>query len=187
MYCAFAIFLFSSLIIIPISIDICPTGETHGCKFWFLAILCEPNLLLFVSMQDMFLAGTDTTTTELEWAVAALVKEPEFMAKLPRELSDALHLSGRTNSTVYEKLRNLPYPRACIRDTLVLYPSVQLLLPHRASETCQVLGYTIPKDCQVLVNIWATGRDPTIWNDPSAFLPERFLDRPDLAFKVADY
>ncbi|KAI3957265.1 hypothetical protein MKW92_000198 [Papaver armeniacum] len=33
----------------------------------------------------------------------------------------------------------------------------------------------IPKDTQVLVNVWGIGRDPTIWEDPLSFMPERFL------------
>lgn len=38
------------------------------------------------------------------------------------------------------------------------------------------MGYTIPKDNQILVNAYAIGRDPEAWKDPNAFIPERFLE-----------
>ncbi|XP_031493599.1 probable (S)-N-methylcoclaurine 3'-hydroxylase isozyme 2 [Nymphaea colorata] len=145
------------------------------------------DLQIKAVLLDMFFAGTDTTTTTVEWAMAALVKQPEVMTKLRRELSDALCCTSRADSTMYEKLRDLRYLQACIKESMRLYPPVPLLLPHRASETCPVLGYTIPKGCQVLVNLWAIGRDPTTWDDPLAFRPERFSDSPNLDFKGADY
>ena len=36
-------------------------------------------------------------------------------------------------------------------------------------------GFTIPKGAQVLINVWAIGRDPSLWEDPYTFAPERFL------------
>ncbi|CAI0455486.1 unnamed protein product [Linum tenue] len=57
-----------------------------------------------------------------------------------------------------------------------LHPVGALLLPHRAAESCEVMDYTIPAGAQVLVNVWAIGRDPAIWGDDSAsFRPERFI------------
>ncbi|KAL0379623.1 UNVERIFIED_CONTAM: cytochrome [Sesamum angustifolium] len=34
----------------------------------------------------------------------------------------------------------------------------------------------VPKDAQILVNVWASGRDPCTWVESDAFMPERFLD-----------
>jgi cytochrome P450 len=34
----------------------------------------------------------------------------------------------------------------------------------------------IPKHTQILVNVWAIGRDPSIWKEPLKFIPERFID-----------
>jgi cytochrome P450 len=37
-------------------------------------------------------------------------------------------------------------------------------------------GFTVPKNAQVLITIWAIGRDPAIWPEPNSFKPERFLE-----------
>ncbi|KAM7507003.1 hypothetical protein LguiA_017456 [Lonicera macranthoides] len=39
----------------------------------------------------------------------------------------------------------------------------------------EACGYLVPKGAQVLVNAWAIGQDPTLWEDPFLFKPERFL------------
>lgn len=69
---------------------------------------------------------------------------------------------------------------------LVALPTYTLLIPHRASETCQLMNYTIPKDSQIYVNVWAIGRDPKVWKDPLVFNPERFLSK-DLGYKGKDF
>lgn len=47
-------------------------------------------------------------------------------------------------------------------------------------------GYMIPKGTQIVINAWAIGRDPSIWEDPDSFNPERFLDQ-KIDFKGQDY
>ncbi|XP_059627537.1 probable (S)-N-methylcoclaurine 3'-hydroxylase isozyme 2 [Cornus florida] len=94
------------------------------------------------------------------------------MDKLRNELTEVI---GK--DTVREsKLSELPYLEPCVMETPWLHPTAPLLLPYCAVQTCEVMGYTIPEDSQVLVNIWVITRDPTIWDDPLSFKPERFLN-----------
>ena len=44
----------------------------------------------------------------------------------------------------------------------------------------------MPKGAQVLVNVWAIGRDESTWDNPHSFMPERFL-RTDLNFKGQNF
>ncbi|OIT21830.1 cytochrome p450 76c2 [Nicotiana attenuata] len=132
---------------------------------------------------ELFTAGTDTTTSTIEWAMAELIKYEESMEKLQDELGRELIESDFPNES---KLLQMSYIQACVKETLRLHPPGPFLLPHRAIETCQVMSYTIPKDAQVLVNIWAIGRDPTIWKEPEMFRPQRFLSS-NMDFKGNDF
>lgn len=114
--------------------------------------------------------------------MAELVKNPESMGKVRQELATEVDQSFPKES----HLPHLPYLQACVREALRLHPPAPFLLPHRALASCEVMNYTIPVDAQVLVNVWALGRDPTFWEDPLQFKPERFLDS-TLDYKGNDY
>ncbi|KAM0064495.1 putative N-methylcoclaurine 3'-monooxygenase [Helianthus debilis subsp. tardiflorus] len=131
---------------------------------------------------ELFTAGTDTTTSTIEWAMAELIKNKNVMFELQEELKHKIN----SNTIVESEISNLPYLNACIKETLRLHPPAPLLLPHRAIQTCEVLNYTVPRGAQILVNIWAIGRDPKIWEDPLSFKPERFLGS-SLDFRGKDF
>uniref|UniRef100_A0A2N9HWA1 Cytochrome P450 n=1 Tax=Fagus sylvatica TaxID=28930 RepID=A0A2N9HWA1_FAGSY len=130
------------------------------------------KLIVEVVELDLLIAGTDSSSMVTEWAMAELMKNQDSMHKLRDELERGIG----TDIVNESHLPHLPYLEACAKETLRLYPPGPLMLPRRALQTCQVMGYTIPKDSQISVNMWAIGRDPTVWNDPLSFKPERFLD-----------
>ncbi|KAF5180412.1 Cytochrome p450 [Thalictrum thalictroides] len=121
-------------------------------------------------LTEMTITGANTTSAAVEWMMAELIKNPEAMNKLGEEL--AKEISG--NIVRDSDLPRLPYLNACLKESLRLHPTVGLVL-RTATETCEVMNYTIPKDSEVWVNQWALGRDPTKWEDPLVFNPSRFL------------
>ncbi|CAL1371342.1 unnamed protein product [Linum trigynum] len=121
---------------------------------------------------ELLTAGTETTSTTVEWALAELLKNGEAMSKVRRELN----LEIGENTITESNASQLTFLNACIKETFRLHPPVPFLIPRRAPEACQVMNYRIPKDCQVVVNVWAIGRDPSVWEDPLSFRPERFVD-----------
>ncbi|PIA25399.1 hypothetical protein AQUCO_11600004v1 [Aquilegia coerulea] len=80
------------------------------------------------------------------------------------------------NANVMNDMKTLPYLTAVIKETLRLHPPLPFLVPHKAMDTCKMFGYYIPKETQILVNVWAIGRDRKSWKDPLIFKPERFLE-----------
>ncbi|KAM3412717.1 hypothetical protein ACQJBY_004084 [Aegilops geniculata] len=120
---------------------------------------------------DVFSAGSETTTTTIEWAISELINNPMAMQKATAEVRQAFQASG----TVAEHaLGELPYLRLVIRETLRLHPPLPLLF-RECQEPCQVQGYDVQRGTQVLVNAWALGRDERYWPDaPEEFRPERF-------------
>ncbi|KAL5727674.1 hypothetical protein ACHQM5_000843 [Ranunculus cassubicifolius] len=121
---------------------------------------------------DLLFAGADTTASTVEWALAELIKSPESMEKVRFELEREV----KGDFVRESDLSSLPYIHCVLKETLRLHPPAPLLIPHRAAETCKVMNYTIPKDTQIFVNVWAIGRDPKCWDDPMTFKPERFLE-----------
>ncbi|KAI3783930.1 hypothetical protein L1987_43021 [Smallanthus sonchifolius] len=83
---------------------------------------------------ELFTAGTDTTTSTIEWAMAELIKNKKVMFELQQELKHKIN-----SSTIVEsEVSKLPYLNVCIKETLRLHPPAPLLLPHRAIETCEI-------------------------------------------------
>ncbi|CAI0403679.1 unnamed protein product [Linum tenue] len=134
---------------------------------------------------ELLTAGTDTITTTVEWAMAELLRNGEAMRKVREELKREIG----ENSVNEANASQLTFLNACIKETFRLHPPVPFLIPHCAMETCEVMNYRIPKDSQVLVNVWAIGRDPSVWEDPLSFRPERFLDKRSAVadFKGCDF
>lgn len=114
-----------------------------------------------------------------------LMATPQSLTKLKHELDAALDHHQHSFTTT-SHIENLPYLQACIKETLRLHPPAPLLLTHRAGEMCRVMGHTIPKNARVQVNVWAIGRDPTVWEEPLEYRPERFLNS-SLNFKGNDF
>jgi len=131
------------------------------------------SLMANCLMQDIFAAGSDTTAKTLEWAMAEFIRNPEKMKRAQAELDQVV---GRNRRVEESDTDRLPYLRAVMKEVFRLHPVAPLLVPHRADSDCEIEGLLIPKHTQVIVNMWAIGRDPAIWNEPSKFVPERFLD-----------
>jgi cytochrome P450 len=120
----------------------------------------------------MFVAGSDTSSTAIEWAMAALLKHPEVMEKVKVELRKVL---GNKTQVEESDIAQLPYLQAVVKEVLRLYPPVPTSY-YRAEATVQVQGYTIPKGTTIILNIWAVHRNADVWVDPEKFMPERFMD-----------
>ncbi|KAJ0088074.1 hypothetical protein Patl1_32340 [Pistacia atlantica] len=134
------------------------------------------NVIVF----EMFTAGTDTTTSTLEWAMAELLHNPEKLRKVQDELRSTI---GPKKKLEEKDIEKLPYLKAVIKETLRLHPPLPFLVPHMAMDSCNMLGYYIPKETQILVNVWAIGRDPKTWKDPLVLKPERFLEKDKADYK----
>lgn len=118
-------------------------------------------------------AGTDTSALTIEWAMCLLLNHPNVLRTARAELDAEIGL-GRMPEE--DDLPNLPYLDCVVSETLRLYPVAPLLMPHESTQDATVAGYTVPRGTMLLVNAWAIHRDPSVWEDPEAFRPERFRD-----------
>jgi cytochrome P450 len=117
----------------------------------------------------LFLAGHETTANALTWASFLLSTHVAVERRLRAEVDEALQ--GRVPTA--SDLPRLPYTRMVIDETLRLYPPAWIT-NRRAIEADAVCGYRIPADATVSISPYVTHRDPTLWENPEGFDPERF-------------
>ncbi|KAK7323262.1 hypothetical protein VNO77_26727 [Canavalia gladiata] len=122
---------------------------------------------------DMFAAGTDTTSTVLEWAMTQLLRNPIVMEKLKQEVRN---VAGDRTHITEEDLGHLPYLKAVVKETFRLHPPIPLLIPRQSMRDIKLKGYHIKSGTRVIVNAWGIARDPMYWDQPEEFKPERFLN-----------
>ncbi|CAE6503919.1 unnamed protein product [Rhizoctonia solani] len=125
-------------------------------------------------MLTFLIAGHETTSGMLSFAMMHILKHPEVYAKVRQEVDAVL---GK-DKIKFEQLNKLTYISAVLKETLRLTPSIGEFIV-----TCdedQIIGngkYLIKKGTIVAVMAHTIGRDPKVWgNDPEEFKPERMLD-----------
>ncbi|KAF3451203.1 hypothetical protein FNV43_RR07296 [Rhamnella rubrinervis] len=105
---------------------------------------------------DVFAAGTDTSSTIVEWAMVEIMKNPRVMKKAQSEVRKFYH---GNKGLIHEKdIDKLSYLKLVIKETMRLHPPSPLLVPRECREACNVDGYEIPLETKVIVNAWAIGR-----------------------------
>ncbi|CAN4127518.1 unnamed protein product [Withania somnifera] len=108
---------------------------------------------------ELLSAGSDTSTSTTDWTMAELIKNVESMKKVQDELE--IELSGND------------YPKESqLLQMSYVASSSMIAASTSCYETCHVMSYTVPKDAQILVNIWAIARDPFIWEEPEMLRPQ---------------
>ncbi|XP_004512032.1 cytochrome P450 71D8-like [Cicer arietinum] len=120
---------------------------------------------------DIFVAGTDTSSTTIEWSMSEMMKNPRVRDKAQAELREAFRGKDKICET---DMHQLTYLNLVIKETLRLHPPSPLLVPRECYELTNIDGYDIPKKTTILINAWAMGRDPEHWSDAERFIPERF-------------
>jgi cytochrome P450 len=104
--------------------------------------------------------------------MAELLRHPNIMKCAQEELDTVVG----TNCLVSESdLQHLPYLQAILKETFRIHPLAPFMAPHRSIQPCQVEGYNLPTNTQLIVNLWAMGRDPNNWEKPLEFDPNRFM------------
>ncbi|KAF5954440.1 hypothetical protein HYC85_007296 [Camellia sinensis] len=123
-----------------------------------------------VFTQELLLAGTETSSNTVEWAMTELLRHPDIMSKVRKEVTKAVGEEGRIEES---KILALPYLHAVVKETTKLHLSVPFLIPHKSETDVKLCDFQIPKNTQILVNVWAIARSTAYWENPTQFMPER--------------
>ncbi|KAG0491139.1 hypothetical protein HPP92_008002 [Vanilla planifolia] len=137
----------------------------------------SPNLTrahIKAVLMDILIAGTETSSATITWAMAELARNPSIMRRAQEEVRNAV---GRSKECVKEgDLHRLRYVKSVVKETLRLHSPDPLLLLRESMRTCEVGGNQIEPKTRFYVNAWGIARDPKTWEKPEEFWPERFMD-----------
>lgn len=118
------------------------------------------------------MGGSDTTATTLTWAMCLILRNPHVLEKVKEELNMQI---GKEKCVSESDINKLVYLQAIVKETLRLYPPAPFSSPREFTEDCTLGGYHIKKGTRLIPNLWKIHRDPSVWEDPLEFKPERFL------------
>lgn len=114
----------------------------------------------YIMASDMLFAGVDTAANTVTAVLYLLAKNPDKQDKLREE--------------IMSKSEKRPYLRACIKESIRLMPVVSGNM-RQTTKDCEILGYKIPKDMQVVFG----HRDMSLMehNFPRSreYIPERWV------------
>lgn len=122
----------------------------------------------------MLNAGSTTTAIAMANVMYQLLKNPDCMKKLRDEVDATLDEDEEIAR--YEKVKYLPYLRACLDESLRIFPPISHGLTRRTPEEgSDIAGHYIPGGTTVAVSSFIAHRDPCIFPEPEKFNPERWL------------
>jgi cytochrome P450 len=124
-------------------------------------------------VQDLFVAGTETISVTLNWAIIYAAYFFDCQVKLCNEIDSIL---GREKLPTESDRTKLPYVEAFLNETMRFHCAGPILIPRSTTCDLNFRGYEIPKDTFIMVNMWSAMRDEVYWEDPEKFDPKRFID-----------
>ncbi|KAL5363943.1 cytochrome P450 [Aspergillus floccosus] len=122
----------------------------------------------------MMNAGSDTTGIALNNVMLMLLKNPQCLRNLQEEVDNIL--DDEDVVAPYDKVKHLPYLRACIDESMRLYPPVSFGLPRRTPpEGTTIMDDFVAGDTSVSISAYVVHRNEAIFPDPEVYRPERWL------------
>jgi len=125
---------------------------------------------LFDEVLQFWGSGYETTGRVLSNTVQQLAQNPLVLSTLQRELDDVM---GDSDVVTWAMLSQLKYLDAVMKEVLRHRPIA--ILMRETTRTIELAGYQIPAKTMIAVPTYALHSDPTYWERPDEFWPERWL------------
>jgi sterol 14-demethylase len=129
---------------------------------------------IFISM--MF-AGHHTSSGTASWAMIELLRHPDAMADVVRELDElyAPEADGTASEVSFQALRSIPVLESALKETLRLHPPL-IILMRLVREDFELLGHTIPAGALIAASPRVSNRIEEDFPKADDFDPGRYID-----------
>jgi cytochrome P450 len=117
----------------------------------------------------LFLAGYETTSVSMAWALHALTQQPSLGQRLQTEVDRAVG----TRVPGFEDVMSLAWCRNVAQEALRLYPPIYWLARKSVEEDI-IDGFRIPAGTSMGLMLYLIHRHPEEWEAPERFDPDRF-------------
>ncbi|EKM50920.1 uncharacterized protein PHACADRAFT_151345 [Phanerochaete carnosa HHB-10118-sp] len=131
------------------------------------------------SAGSLYGAGGETTYATVLTCIMLMAMHPDKLKKAQDEID---HVVGVDRLPLISDRESLPYVEALIKEVMRWHPALPLSIARCTAKDDTYEGYTIPKGTIVMPNVWAIAMERTDQYDPTAFVPERFLNKKDDRF-----
>ncbi|KAM6443949.1 cytochrome P450 2J5-like [Liasis olivaceus] len=132
----------------------------------------EDNLAQCIA--DLFVAGTDTTSASLQWALLLMANHLEIQDKVYMELEEVF---GSSHSIFYEDRKRMPYTNAVIHEIMRSKYAIFYGLARKCVKDVYLNGFLISKGAAIIPDLRSVLLDPEHWETPEEFNPNHFLDK----------
>ncbi|XP_068117997.1 1,25-dihydroxyvitamin D(3) 24-hydroxylase, mitochondrial isoform X2 [Hyperolius riggenbachi] len=127
---------------------------------------------MYATITEMLIGAVETTANSLLWVIFNISRNPDIQRKLYEEIQSVL---SPGQAPTAEDIRNMPYLKACLKESMRINPSVPFTTRTLDKET--VLGeYLLPKGTVLTINSHVFGSSEESFDDWSRFRPERWLE-----------
>ncbi|GMS92980.1 hypothetical protein PENTCL1PPCAC_15155, partial [Pristionchus entomophagus] len=134
------------------------------------AFLDHDNLMS--SCSGFFLAGQETTTTTLRWAMLFFAKHPDIQEKLRQEVHTVV---GKDRLPIMADQPKMPFARACVLELQRFANILQTNVERVTVRDVEIRGQIIPKDTWVNADIHYVMSNDPLFENPEEFRPERYI------------
>nr|AAH24451.1 Cyp2j13 protein [Mus musculus] len=104
----------------------------------------EENLIC--STLDLFLAGTETTSSTLRWALLYMALYPEVQENVQAEIDRVI---GQSKHPSLADRDSMPYTNAVVHEILRMGNSVPLNIPREVAVDTTLAGFHLPKESEL--------------------------------------
>uniref|UniRef100_A0AC34RGF9 Cytochrome P450 n=1 Tax=Panagrolaimus sp. JU765 TaxID=591449 RepID=A0AC34RGF9_9BILA len=122
---------------------------------------------------DLWIAGLETTSTTLQFAMIYLLNFPQVLEKVQKELDNVVEHDKMV--TLNDRMK-LPYLQAVISEIQRMTNLLLFNVMHKTMKDVIIEGYKIDKGIMVIPQISCVLYDEKIFPEPFSFKPDRFLD-----------